>query len=69
MVVGCWLEKERKAYAGKKEGMEEEPEAKGTLLTFLESRGVVRQPRLHQHPCVRGCVHALFCVFSRFSIQ
>lgn len=40
VVVGCPLERERRTDVGRREGMEEELEGKGTLLTFLESHRV-----------------------------
>ena len=49
MAVGCGLQKERRTDVGRREGMEEELEGKWTLLIFLESRRVVRQPRLLRH--------------------
>lgn len=66
MVVGCWLEKERRTNVARREGLEEELEAKGDIINFPRVPGVERQPWLHQHSHVHVCV----CVFTfNFSIQ
>lgn len=67
MVVGCRLERERRSDVGRRGGMEEELEGKGTLLTFggiPQFCGTASAPSTFVNVCVCRCVHALGCVFS-----